>query len=81
MDRSRKTWLKEIQQAIRELGIRVWRRSTQDKSNWVMLVRQSLAQHKPFFLLDFFIRIWTFKIYKTIILPLVLYGYETWSFT
>ena len=40
-----------------------------------------IIQFKHFLLQEFSLRISTFKIYKTIILPVGLYGCETWSLT
>ena len=37
--RPRKTWLSDVEEDIRDLGIRTWRRRAQDRNEWALLAR------------------------------------------
>ncbi|PSN43995.1 hypothetical protein C0J52_16482 [Blattella germanica] len=41
--RPRKIWLEDIEEDIREMGIRTWRRRAQDRGEWATIVRQALV--------------------------------------
>ncbi|PSN56929.1 hypothetical protein C0J52_07412 [Blattella germanica] len=41
--RPRKRWLEDIEEDIREMGIRTWRRRAQDRGEWATIVRQALV--------------------------------------
>ncbi|PSN29925.1 hypothetical protein C0J52_27676 [Blattella germanica] len=41
--RSRKRCLEDIEEDIREMGIRTWRRRAQDRGEWATIVRQALV--------------------------------------
>ena len=43
--RSRANTEEDIEDYLREMGIRVWSRKTQGRSEWATLVRQALALH------------------------------------
>ena len=38
-----KTWLEDVVEDSRKIGIRIWRRKTQDRAEWIAIMRQILA--------------------------------------
>lgn len=45
--RPRKKWIENIEEDLKELGIRGWRRKTQDRREWASIVRQAQALQGP----------------------------------
>ena len=45
--RPRKIWIEAAEEDVKELGIRCWRRQTQDRKLWASIVRQTLAPEGP----------------------------------
>ena len=41
--RPRKTWLTDVEEDLKDLGIRTWRRRVQDRNEWASLARQALV--------------------------------------
>ncbi|KAJ4433364.1 hypothetical protein ANN_15623 [Periplaneta americana] len=41
--RPRKAWMKDVEEDMKELGIRTWRRRARDRNDWASLVRQALV--------------------------------------
>ncbi|KAJ4425668.1 hypothetical protein ANN_27864 [Periplaneta americana] len=42
VERSRKKWIEGIEEDIKQMDIREWRRRTQDRREWASIARQSL---------------------------------------
>ena len=45
VERPRKTILEEMEQNLRVIGFRVWRRKTQGRNKWIAILKQDLAQY------------------------------------
>ena len=43
MGRPRKKWMEDVEEDIKMMGIRCWRRRVQDREEWIPVVRQALA--------------------------------------
>ena len=44
---SRRKWLEDVEQDIKDMGIKCWRRRTQDRQGWASVVRQALVLEGP----------------------------------
>ena len=40
-------WMEDVEEDIKMLGIRCWRRRAQDREEWIPVVRQALALEGP----------------------------------
>ena len=45
--RPRKKWMEDVEEDIKVMGIRCWRRRAQDREEWIPIVRQALALEGP----------------------------------
>ena len=45
--RPRKKWMEDVEEDIKMMGIRCWRRRAQDREEWFPVVRQALALEGP----------------------------------
>ncbi|PSN32088.1 hypothetical protein C0J52_27501 [Blattella germanica] len=41
--RPRRKWMENVEEDMRELGVRGWRRRTQERREWAKIVKQALA--------------------------------------
>ena len=44
---SRRKWLEDAEEDIKDMGIKCWRRRTQDRQDWASVVRQTLVLEGP----------------------------------
>jgi hypothetical protein len=83
VSKPRKRWINAVEIESREiLKVRNWKRESQDRQVWR---RCAIEEEEESIQLRIFSRLLSknlkIKTYKTIILPFVLYGCETWSLT
>ena len=45
--RPRKKWIEDVEEDIKMMGIRCWRRRAQYREEWIPVVRQALALEGP----------------------------------